>query len=107
MTFGYVYRSMWQERPASTRDLQDYLEIWLLDDITDEELQKGYDYLAGIGQYNHPDRCTIDDCDRDLYSHGRCYRHYKREWDRANRAKKREQSHNQTGDSDPTSRSMG
>lgn len=79
-----IYPTMWQSYPAScVRDLLDYLEIYLLEDLTDEELSKGYEYLDPP----LPKLCTKEECARPFYALGMCSSHYQQMKRIAKRAK--------------------
>lgn len=79
-----IYPNMWQLYPASgSRDLMDYLEIWLLEDLTDEELSRGYEYLDPP----LPKLCIKEDCERPIYVREMCMPHYQQWYYRTKKAK--------------------
>lgn len=78
-----IYPTMWQMYPASgIRDLLDYLEIWLFEDLTDEEFARGVDHLDPPMEK----LCSMDDCTKPHLARGMCGMHYQR-WERRVKAK--------------------
>lgn len=82
-----IWPTMWQKLPARNRDLEDFLELYLLEDLTDEELARGYEYL------NPPsvELCTVDGCENDLSARGMCSSHYSQWYYSTKKAKRRDE----------------